>query len=1766
MNMPIPRLTLLILAAFSAHADINVYEREPNNKPANANEITAPVTVYGTMSGQDQDGYLWTVSDEDARKRWTLELIGIPGRLTIVEVIRFEFAENGVDVASTQTLMTLGSRDGRQPAVAEDLLFEPGNYLLGIAKSGGAASFRPPTASVGFDAESDASTDANPADTGAYRLHIREGRRLSDRPNPGPRPTLPEAHTLTAGQGFATYETEATVWYQLTFDAAAMAQRWDLTAQAPVGRHLQATLTDEAGKQRSQTRTDARGQLRFRDLAPREGGWFVKLETRTPGMLQVFESLAGGQRIEGAEAEPNDQWSGANRFDAARSIAGRAGDRNDTDVFAFDIGPDLLDQQLALTADSAAGSIKLELCLLDDRGQRLQCRQGDTPLTLPDLVLSKGTWGALISRMAADSEYSLSLRARGPIKPDRESEPNDLLEFASGVPERNVIRGRFSGDDEDHYRFTLATEPQLWRFQVVGEGVEQVYLLNAAGKVVQRKPGRGARRVRLDNVFLLPGIHYLKVEGKDADYTVVGRAEGPPDVNGEFEPNDDPSTMQQLAMGQTRTGLLSDTHDTDVYRFFLANRDHIRLRLQPPVDGQLAARLFLYDQRIGDSRTAAPGELIELSGVFPPGDYRLSIEASQPSEAEYTLGLDRLPRFACRGDCEPNGFDVLPGSATVPLDGRLTGTSGTWGDDDVFSLPKLDQPAELIVKSESDVRLSLGDTALEYDPENKRYNALVPAGDARTLVIGKGVGAYDLELALGDLIPAAELPSVIDLSVNLDAEAVAGYLPYGQALTGTLSVTNRSSTVQVLRLEAAVSDHRWHVDAPPMLEVSPGAGIDTPITLTAPRDAWADRTVRLSVRASNDRVAPSEAQKDITVSRTAPAVAPVPAWPVPASMLGGLNMASSAMGGTWAGSNYQVTRPEMMFNEISYGYHMVCCHEHHGWGENLPELTVALPDRVPVAGIALTHRSGRHPFKRIRKATVFVSEDGERYRQVASISPILVETEQFFPFPEVAQARFVRLRIDANNNVLNGSLGIGLGEWRVIAEPSYDPTDGAGLNIAAPRHGGHLVADFPTQATRQEEVLDGEKGSGRTYTKSDERLTYVVGFSDNRAAKIRRMEWDYGTAPDNDRLKEVSVARSMNGPVGPWETIDRFELDGSSVSTLEFEEPVWGRFFKFTGNEHHAAGVHKPRQIRIYETAPGESYASIVGAWGSGETRAIYEYTHGLDLGDEKDGASNTSRDRARELAAEEIAESRVSLGGDHHWYQVRPDSGHNLLRFTLDGTPTVRTRLRLEQKDGEAVTLRRVPKASTTARHVYEGWIEPGEPHWLEVYEPPRNVVFAWDTSPSVNQYLPTIYNSLAEFANGVRPGYESVNLVPYGRGPLLDTWVDQPYRLHTILNDYPRRESSSAGESAVARSARLLAPRNGTKAILTLTDGRVNRFIPLWPTLQEVQPRIFTVHIGGLQASDVDVLQDWSAVNGGHFQHIVYDGDMAIAFDRATTLMRRPAPYAVSYTGEYREAPGPGRLLVEAAGTSDPGGKAIELILDASGSMLQRLDGERRINIAKAVLTKAVQEHIPAGTPVALRVFGHQEPNACRTDLEMPLGPLNPARASEVIDGIQARNLARTPIADSLAAIRADTASHEGAVAAVLVTDGEETCDGDPAAALEQLAEQGIEVSLNIVGFAIDDPELEAKFAAWADQGNGRYLAARDSEGLDAAIEQALSIAYAVYDAEGVLAGEGVVGGTPLELEAGEYRVVVRTLPPRQFDAVRIAGEERTTLSLSD
>ena len=187
------------------------------------------------------------------------------------------------------------------------------------------------------------------------------------------------------------------------------------------------------------------------------------------------------------------------------------------------------------------------------------------------------------------------------------------------------------------------------------------------------------------------------------------------------------------------------------------------------------------------------------------------------------------------------------------------------------------------------------------------------------------------------------------------------------------------------------------------------------------------------------------------------------------------------------------------------------------------------------------------------------------------------------------------------------------------------------------------------------------------------------------------------------------------------------------------------------------------------------------------------------------------------------------------------------------------------------------------------------------------------------------------------------------------------------------------------------------------------------------------------------------------------------------------------------------------------------VELIFDSSGSMAQEVSpGVTRIEAAKEVLNDVI-DAIPEreGINVGFRVYGHEGSNreedreeSCRsTELVVPIEGVNKDRLRDAVASYQP--VGWTPITLSLQEAAEDFSSPgESEVnAIVLVTDGLETCGGDPCAAAAALAEGEVDVTTYVIGFGLAQEE-QATLQCIADAGGGLNLGADNAEELNAAL----------------------------------------------------------------
>jgi len=534
-----------------------------------------------------------------------------------------------------------------------------------------------------------------------------------------------------------------------------------------------------------------------------------------------------------------------------------------------------------------------------------------------------------------------------------------------------------------------------------------------------------------------------------------------------------------------------------------------------------------------------------------------------------------------------------------------------------------------------------------------------------------------------------------------------------------------------------------------------------------------------------------------------------------------------------------------------------------------------------------------------------------------------------------------------------------------------------------------------------------------------------------------------------------------------------------------------------------------------------------------------------------------------------------VHFGQDTDRYRVSIPEGQRSMTLTVAGFSVVGIALNMTATDGADVPMTFGP-GDEPGTVTYRASVEPGADYVVEVSQPPSSIVVSFDSSASVATQLSAVESGLRTLAEGMSGDREAVRIVPFDNEPLLPDWSSDPYEVADAVNRFRLAESSSAVESNLREAALDLASREGGRAVLLITDAASSSFgqtAKLWAALSTSRPQVFTVAVGGENEEPAIVrhhlMADWAASAGGVSSQARGGEEVLQAFDRLATWLRRPVSYTLVYQtfADELPPPPPGRIGVVApeVGGQRPAvlGKdaVVELVVDTSGSMLKRLGGARRIDIAKRVLTALVRDDLPAGTPVALRTF---RPNrSCDTLLVTPLGPLDPAALAVTIDGLEVPRKAQTPLARAIAAVADDLGNATGPRIVVVVSDGKESCKGDPTAEVRRLRARGVDVTLNVVGLALDKASRRG-IAHLAELGGGSYFDATDAETLGVGLRAAVSAPYEVRDAAGTTVARGSVSGEAIEVPPGSYSVVVLSDPAFTFTDVYVQPEADLVLTL--
>ncbi|MCC6919035.1 MAG: VWA domain-containing protein [Alphaproteobacteria bacterium] len=176
--------------------------------------------------------------------------------------------------------------------------------------------------------------------------------------------------------------------------------------------------------------------------------------------------------------------------------------------------------------------------------------------------------------------------------------------------------------------------------------------------------------------------------------------------------------------------------------------------------------------------------------------------------------------------------------------------------------------------------------------------------------------------------------------------------------------------------------------------------------------------------------------------------------------------------------------------------------------------------------------------------------------------------------------------------------------------------------------------------------------------------------------------------------------------------------------------------------------------------------------------------------------------------------------------------------------------------------------------------------------------------------------------------------------------------------------------------------------------------------------------------------------------------------------------------------------------------------MILDASGSMWGVVGGETKIAAARSAV-RTLLDGWPATRRLGLMAYGHRRKGDC-ADIETiaPVGTADAAAIGAAVDRLNPKG--KTPIADALTRAATDLRSSETRATILLVSDGIETCGGDPCAVARALDASGVDFTAHVVGFDVTDPAARAQLQCIADVSGGVYRDAADAGGLAEALKQ--------------------------------------------------------------
>lgn len=831
--------------------------------------------------------------------------------------------------------------------------------------------------------------------------------------------------------------------------------------------------------------------------------------------------------------------------------------------------------------------------------------------------------------------------------------------------------------------------------------------------------------------------------------------------------------------------------------------------------------------------------------------------------------------------------------------------------------------------------------------------------------------------------------------------------------------------------------------------------------------------------------------------------------------------------------------------------------------KNYEHNTGPLPKNVAVLVSSVSATSGFE-----RAATARLRRDTER---------------QIIPLPDGTLGKFVKIEVLENF----GAPAVVLAEVEVIESRSRERSilDDAEIDLANVALGGALVRYTGYDGLSAANLFDADE-SGTSWLSYDRYFPqdFTIAFKDDQEALVEKVRLTLSRTSDPTTWpSEIAIALSKQSPLDGFEEIGRFSVNKRSGSQ-EFPVGQKARFVKVRILDNHGGKRTSLSQISVIE-GRRNGYASVLFRDGPAaeETLGVPQETESVYDDTVVEVEPNDNLASAGDLPLDRTLRGEIAPLGESDFFALPElDPGAKALTLSYSGRPYIRHGLSLLETGGGVIS--HFDPGDLPATDAKLTFALTGNERFLKLSEPAASVVVVWDTSGSMTGSEQDLERAVRDYVKHA-PTNQRMNLIRFSDDveALLSDFTSDKARLQAALRGKFAPRGGTRFYDAVLKGIELLQDAKGNKAMVVMTDGEDNGKTwhgEFWREVEKNRVRLFTIGLGhGLR----NYSYAFGTTGERILQHLALgtNGDAFFATDSAALLqfyrgiadeLSRPATYLLTPTVER----GTGKLRLVATGEQVPSAAmpAVHLIYDLSGSMLERGPGGKpKYKLAQAAIYSAL-DALPDGAPFGFTVYGSRIPEragkqkAC-TDIVtlQKLAPLDKQAVKNFVAEKKPKG-GTTPLVGSVEHVVADFPQNKGGII-IVVTDGKEECNHDPAARITALKAgkmKHLDLELDVVGFALKDPKTRAMMETIAAVGGGQYFDAADGEALARALKEAMAAKYTVRDVTDQVVASGTIDGGDVSVPTGSYRVAIASAgSPIQVRDVSIEDDHLTTMQVN-